>query len=61
MTYTLHDLEPGGYNLALDGVIVGSMARKISARGTIKGWCDVRLPQGRMVQVAKTFQRAAAH
>jgi hypothetical protein len=39
MTYTLQQLAPGSYDLILDGVIVGSVVREISAQGTFKGWC----------------------
>ena len=39
MTYTLHLLAPGSYDLALDGVIIGGVVRETTARGTLKGWC----------------------
>lgn len=39
MTYTLHHLAPGSYDLALDGVIMGGVVRETTARGTLTGWC----------------------
>ncbi|RYY17704.1 MAG: hypothetical protein EON55_01485 [Alphaproteobacteria bacterium] len=38
MTYTLHRLAPGSYDLALDGQIVGSLVRNITAGGGVSGW-----------------------
>jgi len=38
MAYTLHRLAPGSYDLLLDGKIVGSVVRNISAEGDIRGW-----------------------
>ncbi|GJE43774.1 hypothetical protein [Methylobacterium soli] len=38
MTYTLHPLAPGSYDLALNGVIVGGVVREVSPGGTAKGW-----------------------
>ncbi|POR40397.1 hypothetical protein [Methylobacterium sp. V23] len=39
MTYTLHRLAPGSYDLALDGVIVGGVVRETTAGGAPTGWC----------------------
>lgn len=39
MTYTLHQLAPGSYDLALDGVIVGGVVRETTAGGSSTGWC----------------------
>lgn len=38
MTYTLHRLAAGSYDLLLDGVIVGSVVREVSADGGHRGW-----------------------
>ena len=38
MTYTLHQLAPGSYDLALDGVIVGSVVRDVTAADALMGW-----------------------
>ncbi|MCJ2106770.1 phage tail length tape measure family protein [Methylobacterium sp. E-041] len=39
MTYTLHQLAAGSYDLALDGVIVGGVVRETTAGGVPTGWC----------------------
>ena len=38
MTYTLHYLAAGSYDLALDGVLVGSVVREVTAGGNTTGW-----------------------
>ena len=38
MTYTLHHLAPGRYDLVLDGIIVGSVVREVSADGRHRAW-----------------------
>ncbi|GJD95465.1 hypothetical protein [Methylobacterium iners] len=38
MTYTLHQLAAGSYDLALDGEVVGSVVRNVSPRGEERGW-----------------------
>ena len=38
MTYTLHRLAPGSYDLVLDGAIVGSVVREITAGGDAPIW-----------------------
>ncbi|TXN11353.1 hypothetical protein FV219_05440 [Methylobacterium sp. WL122] len=38
MTYTLHRLAAGSYDLVLDGVIVGSVVREISVDGGHRAW-----------------------
>jgi hypothetical protein len=38
VTYTLHRLAPGSYDLALDGKIVGSLVRNITAGGGVSEW-----------------------
>ncbi|TXM94672.1 hypothetical protein [Methylobacterium sp. WL116] len=38
MTYTLHQLAAGSYDLALDGVIVGDVVRDVTPGGQVKGW-----------------------
>lgn len=35
MTYTLHQLASGSYDLALDGVIVGGVVRETTAGGPL--------------------------
>lgn len=39
MTYTLHLLAPGSYDLALNGVIVGGVVRETMVGGGVTGWC----------------------
>ncbi|MCJ2038806.1 hypothetical protein MKK55_07530 [Methylobacterium sp. J-059] len=38
MTYTLHRLAAGSYDLVLDGVIVRSVVREVSADGGHRAW-----------------------
>ena len=38
MTYTLHRLAAGSYDLILDGVIVGSVVREVSKEGHGRDW-----------------------
>ncbi|MFK5599084.1 hypothetical protein ACFZ8E_19090 [Methylobacterium sp. HMF5984] len=38
MTYTLHRLAAGSYDLVLDGVIVGSVVREVSVDGGHRAW-----------------------
>ncbi|MCJ2104913.1 hypothetical protein MKK70_05865 [Methylobacterium sp. E-041] len=38
MTYTLHRLAAGSCDLVLDGVIVGSVVREVSADGGHRAW-----------------------
>lgn len=38
MTYKLHRLAAGSYDLVLDGKIIGSVVRNISASGDARGW-----------------------
>ncbi len=38
MTYTLHQLAAGSYDLALDEVIVGDVVRDVTPGGQVKGW-----------------------
>lgn len=38
MTYSLHRLAPGSYDLAIDGVIMGSVVREIAAGGDAPVW-----------------------
>lgn len=38
MTYTLHQLAPGSYDLALDGKVVGSVSRNVTPGGQEQGW-----------------------
>jgi hypothetical protein len=38
MTYTLHQLAVGSYDLALDGIIVGSVIQAVSPGGEARGW-----------------------
>ena len=39
MTYTLHHLAAGSYDLALDGALVGSVVREVTAGGNTTVWC----------------------
>ena len=38
MAYKLHRLAAGSYDLVLDGKIIGSVVRNISASGDVRGW-----------------------
>ncbi|TXM58414.1 hypothetical protein [Methylobacterium sp. WL120] len=38
MTYTLNRLAAGSYDLVLDGIIVGSVVREVSADGGHRAW-----------------------
>lgn len=38
MSYTLHRLAPGSYDLLLDGMVVGSVVRDVSKGGDVRGW-----------------------
>ena len=38
MAYKLHRLAAGSYDLVLDGKIIGSLVRNISASGNAKSW-----------------------
>ena len=38
MTYTLHQLAVGSYDLALDGIIIGSVIQDVSPSGEGRGW-----------------------
>ncbi|GJD42843.1 hypothetical protein AFCDBAGC_0685 [Methylobacterium cerastii] len=38
MTYTLHRLAAGSYDLVLDGIIVGSVVREVTADGGHRAW-----------------------
>lgn len=38
MAYKLHRLAAGSYDLVLDGKIIGSLVRNISAGGNAKSW-----------------------
>ncbi|POR40393.1 hypothetical protein [Methylobacterium sp. V23] len=38
MTYTLHQLAVGSYDLALDGIIIGSVVQDIAPGGSSRGW-----------------------
>ena len=38
MAYKLHRLADGSYDLVLDGKIIGSVVRNISASGNAKSW-----------------------
>jgi len=38
MTYMLHRLAAGSYDLVLDGIIVGSVVREVSADGGHRAW-----------------------
>jgi hypothetical protein len=42
MSYTLHRLAAGSYDLLLDGIAIGSVARDVTNGGFVKGW-DVEL------------------
>ncbi|TXM72655.1 hypothetical protein FV226_11565 [Methylobacterium sp. WL12] len=39
MTYSLHHLAPGSYDLVLNGAIVGGVVREVTASGSVRGWC----------------------
>ncbi|MCE4226965.1 hypothetical protein HCU64_24820 [Methylobacterium sp. C25] len=38
MTYELHRLAPGSYDLLLNGSIIGSVVQEITPSGHKKGW-----------------------
>ena len=38
MTYTLHRLAAGSYDILLDGKIVGGIVRNVSVSGDLRGW-----------------------
>ena len=38
MAYTLHRLAPGSYDILLNGEVIGSIVRNVSAQGDIEGW-----------------------
>lgn len=38
MTYTLHQLAVGSYDLALGGIIIGSVVQDIAPGGSSRGW-----------------------
>ena len=38
MTYTLHRLAAGSYDLLLDGTVIGGVVRDISAAGEVRRW-----------------------
>ena len=38
MTYELHRLAPGSYDLLLDGAIMGSVVREVTRDGDGRGW-----------------------
>ena len=38
MTYTLHRLAAGSYDLAFDDAVMGSVVQEVSAGGDVEGW-----------------------
>ena len=38
MTYTLHRLAPGSYDILLHGEIIGGIVRNVSVSGELRGW-----------------------
>lgn len=63
MAYKLHRLAAGSYDLVLDGEIIGSVVRNISASGHPKGWrvelLEDRAPEQRpkpFITVEHTFR-----
>lgn len=42
MAYTLHRLAAGSYDLLLNGLAIGSVARDVTRSGLVRGW-DVEL------------------
>ncbi|MCJ2016942.1 hypothetical protein MKK84_05800 [Methylobacterium sp. E-065] len=38
MTYTLHRLAAGSYDLVVQGAIVGTVVREVARNGEAKGW-----------------------
>lgn len=38
MIYKLHQLAAGSYDLALDGIVIGSVVRDVVPGGNIEGW-----------------------
>ncbi|GJD42847.1 hypothetical protein AFCDBAGC_0689 [Methylobacterium cerastii] len=55
MTYTLHQLAAGSYDLALDGVIVGDVVRDVTPGGQVKGWRAELLDDVPVEQIPRPF------
>lgn len=45
MTYTLHQLAVGSYDLAYDGIIIGSVVQDVAPESASRGWRAVLLDE----------------